>query len=187
MRLQPIVPSGLSRAVPRGGGSLAVGNYVVPEGTGAQVCVYARTYRIRSPLCAGMLKSKAVQRDPRYFSPRPESFWPERWMPEGHEHAAKQGDDFKLNTSAFVPFSFGSCSPSSCLASAVCSFQLTGPHNCAGRALALFEMRVVLAELVRRFDISLAKGMTAEVWEAGLREWSVLATGSLWVVLEERS
>jgi hypothetical protein len=48
-------------------------------------------------------------------------------------------------------------------------------------------MRDVLAELVRRFDFALAEGMTAEVWHAGLRDWHVLATGSLWVTIEERT
>jgi hypothetical protein len=43
MRLQPITPSGLPRTAPRGGGLLVVGDYVIPEGTGAQICSYART------------------------------------------------------------------------------------------------------------------------------------------------
>jgi len=47
-----------------------------------------------------MLAPAAVQRDPRYFSPDPEAFRPERWL-------ATEKANFTLNPLAFFPFSYG--------------------------------------------------------------------------------
>jgi cytochrome P450 len=54
-----------------------------------------------------MLTVKTVHRDARYFSPDPEAFWPERWLPEGPKLAESRGESFVHDTSAFAPFSFG--------------------------------------------------------------------------------
>jgi cytochrome P450 len=70
-----------------------------------------------------MLRSPAL--DPASFA-RPSQFEPERWLPErpdGDAHAAG------------VSMPFGS-----------------GPRICPGRSLALLEMRVVLATLIKNFD-----------------------------------
>jgi cytochrome P450 len=55
-----------------------------------------------------------VHRDPRYFSPDPTVFWPERWLPdEGPKTADARGQAFRLDTNAFNTFSYGA-SFSSC-------------------------------------------------------------------------
>jgi cytochrome P450 len=61
-----------------------------------------------------------------------------------------------------------------------------GPGNCAGRSLALHEMRTVLSTFVRRFDMRFAPGFEAADWAAQLRDVSNLARGRLPVVLSKR-
>jgi cytochrome P450 len=80
----------------------------------------------------------ASYRSPQNFG-RPDEFLPERWLsPE------KEGkDDSKI---AFNPFSLG-------------------PHNCPGQNLAWLELRLILARLVWRFDISIPPGVELPRWE----------------------
>jgi cytochrome P450 len=49
-----------------------------------------------------------VHRDPRYFAPDPEDFWPERWLPEeGPKVAKSRGQEFRLFQGAYMPFHYG--------------------------------------------------------------------------------
>ncbi|KAH8698046.1 sterigmatocystin biosynthesis P450 monooxygenase StcS [Phaeosphaeriaceae sp. PMI808] len=67
-----------------------------------------------------------MHRSAKYW-PRPDEFLPERWMVSaGHELHPQPG--------AWRPFELG-------------------PRNCVGQALALIELRVILACLVRDFDV----------------------------------
>ncbi|KAI3597833.1 cytochrome p450, partial [Moniliophthora roreri] len=127
LRLQPPVPTGLQRAPERGSGGKMIGTIFLKEGTAVQVPPYV------------------LHRDPRYFSPDPQKFWPERWI--------RAGEDPKivLELGAFVPFS-------------------SGPANCAGKRLALLELRVVLALLISRFELSFATGWDVRNWEKNLRD-----------------
>lgn len=161
---------------------MSIKQHVIPEGTGVQISTYACTFRTLST--GAYLTTRTVQRDPRYFAPYADAFWPERWVPEGRELAAKQGREFVLNAAAYAPFSIGSSE--SLRAKSRLSIY-TGPHNCAGRSIAYLEMRDALAELVRRFDIALAEGMTKELWQASVKDKFTLATGPLWVTLQQRS
>ncbi|KAF2445636.1 cytochrome P450 [Karstenula rhodostoma CBS 690.94] len=72
-----------------------------------------------------------------YHSPanfrNPDSFVPERWLPEGQQ---EYGSD---NKEVFNAFSYG-------------------PRNCLGKNLAYHEMRLVLATVMFSFDIELIKG-----------------------------
>lgn len=71
---------------------------------------------------------------PKLFH-RPESFVPERWLPSPScpaEYAADQ-------LSAVHPFSLG-------------------PRRCLGQALAMIEMRLILARLVWAFDMEAVPG-----------------------------
>lgn len=61
-----------------------------------------------------------------------------------------------------------------------------GPANCAGRALALHEMRTVLATLVRRFDFVFPPGYKAKDWIDQLKDRFLLIRGKLNVVITAR-
>jgi hypothetical protein len=62
-----------------------------------------------------------------------------------------------------------------------------GPTNCVGRALALHEMRTVLAVFVRRFDVRFEPGFQAQDWLDQLHDKGILARGRLDVVLSSRT
>ncbi|KDR74026.1 hypothetical protein GALMADRAFT_269528 [Galerina marginata CBS 339.88] len=144
LRLQPAVPTSVQRAPPKGSGGVFLGEIFIPEGTGINV----------PPYC--------LHRDPRYFSPRTEEFWPERWLIEKPEDP-----DFVLDLAAFIPFSFG-------------------PANCAGKSLAVLELRYLVTMLVRQFDMRFENGFTAGAWEKSLLDRFVIAKGPLPVVLSPR-
>lgn len=100
-------------------------------------------------------------RDPRYFSPRPDDFIPERWLGDTK-------DDFVTNLDAFIPFSFG-------------------PANCAGKNLAWVEMRMAVALLMQRFQMHFAKGFDPQTWEDTLEDCLVLKRGRLPVIVTLRA
>ncbi|KAL8287048.1 hypothetical protein RQP46_004054 [Phenoliferia psychrophenolica] len=80
----------------------------------------------------------AMHRDPKWFA-YPDEFRPERWMPDSGFQGAHE-------KKAFFPF-------------------LMGPFHCVGRNFALQEMRMTIATLVRRYDMSLAPGFDAAHFE----------------------
>jgi len=93
------------------------------------------------------LHTYSIHRDARYFH-TPEAFLPERWFSKG----APAGEH---NTAAFLPFSYG-------------------PTICAGKNLALMEMRLVLCWVLRRFRFSRAPGVAYEEWEGKIQDWFVV-------------
>ncbi|KAH8801238.1 high nitrogen upregulated cytochrome P450 monooxygenase 2 [Flagelloscypha sp. PMI_526] len=115
LRLFPSVLTQVGRTPPLGSGGMMVAGRFVPEGTTVYI----------SPMIYG--------RDPRYFSPRTEEFWPERWL--------KRSSDPTIvhNMEASIPFSAG----------------VTG---CVGRQLAYREMRALVAHIVQNFDLKFADG-----------------------------
>ncbi|KAH8106578.1 high nitrogen upregulated cytochrome P450 monooxygenase 2 [Phellopilus nigrolimitatus] len=161
MRLQPAVATSLQRAPEAGSGGKWVGDRFIPEGTAIVVPPYA------------------LHRDPRYFHPSPDAFWPERWlrssaMKDSQKKASeiltnsKSGDlEVITNTAAFIPFSYG-------------------PANCAGRSLALTELRMVVALIIQRFEVHFTDGYDPHEWEEKLEDWFTMKTGKLPVVLESR-
>ncbi|KAF9269320.1 high nitrogen upregulated cytochrome P450 monooxygenase 2 [Marasmius fiardii PR-910] len=134
LRMQPPVPTGLQRAPEPESGGKMVGSIFISEAT----AVYMPPY--------------AIHRDPRYFSPNPDVFWPDRWL--------STTKDVTLNQAAFIPYS-------------------TGPMNCVGKALAQVELRAVIATLVQRFDMDLEKGWDRSRWERELEDWFVMKKGVL--------
>ncbi|KIJ45855.1 hypothetical protein M422DRAFT_226922 [Sphaerobolus stellatus SS14] len=141
LRLQPPVPTSLQRAPAIGSGGKAVGNMFIPEGTAVVIPPYT------------------LHRDPRYFSPQPEKFWPERW--------AEKEQGIINNRSAFIPFSYG-------------------PANCAGKPLAMLELRFLMTTLVRKFDMSFDEGYDPDQWERDLKDRFVLSKGELPIKLSLR-
>ncbi|KAF8970540.1 cytochrome P450 [Flammula alnicola] len=142
LRLQPPLPTSLQRASTKSSGGKVVGDTFIPEGTAVIIPPYA------------------LHRHPAYFSPRPEEFWPERWLMQNDEQVI-------LNLGAYIPFSFG-------------------PANCAGKPLAMQELRYLTALLVRQFDITFESGFAPETWEKNLEDRFVLSKGPLPVVLTPR-
>ncbi|KAL5529716.1 hypothetical protein ACEPAG_5701 [Sanghuangporus baumii] len=144
LRLQPPVSTSLQRSPLEGSGGKWVAGRFIPE----NAAVYIPTY--------------VLHRDPRYFSPSPDSFIPERWLDnEGKD------EEYSMNAMAYIPFSFG-------------------PANCVGKNLALLEMRMVIAMIIQRFDVKLADGYTPQQWEEELKDYYVIKVGELPVVLKAR-
>ena len=79
------------------------------------------------------LKTKLTPKDPRAFI-RPDDFIPERWTTK---------PELILRKDVFVPFSYGA-------------------YNCAGKPLAMMQLRMVIAMLVRNFKLSFTPGEEAE-------------------------
>lgn len=157
LRLFPPVLSGSQRGVPRGGDGKFVGPYFLPEGTNAFVHTYS------------------LHRDPRNFSPSPDTFWPERWLKPEERAALPSFDSRSLDkfpivhdTRAFVPFSFG-------------------PMHCVGKQLACQELRMVVCAMMHRLNFSFAPGYDPESWERDLKDYFVATKGSLRVVLSPRN
>ncbi|CAA7262173.1 unnamed protein product [Cyclocybe aegerita] len=142
LRLQPPIASSLQRAPALGsGGKLLAPGLFIPEGTAVQVSPYI------------------FHRDPRYFSPRPDEFWPDRWI--------SKDPSLMLNRAAFIPFS-------------------VGPANCPGKPLAMMELRYITCLLVRTFDMSFADGYDHAHWEEGLFDHFVMLKGELPLKLQVR-
>ena len=100
-----------------------------------------------------------LQRDPRYFPTRPDTFEPERWLDE----SAYAGQF----ATAFIPFSFG-------------------PSNCVGRHLARKEMVTVMTLLLHKFDIEFSDGFDGQRWTESLHDYFVTARDPLLVKLQLR-
>ncbi|KAJ7174134.1 cytochrome P450 [Mycena crocata] len=144
MRLFPPLATSLQRAPAVGTGSKVLGrDFVIPEGTSVVVPPYT------------------MHRDPRYFSPSPDKYMPERWL-------SSDTTTFLVNEDAFIPFS-------------------AGPANCAGKNLAMLEIRMAVAYLLQAFEMRLADGYDPARWEADLQDYFVLQKGSLPVIVTSRA
>ncbi|KAL5498761.1 hypothetical protein ACEPAH_2116 [Sanghuangporus vaninii] len=165
MRLQPPVLTYLQRAPEAGSGGKWIGDHFITEGTAVIVPPYA------------------LFRNPAYFSPSPDTFWPDRWLHHNtvkrtpHSAASepkvslsKPESDSEVitNMAAFIPFSYG-------------------PAHCAGRALALTEMRMVVALLIQHFEFQFADDYDPNDWEEHLEDYFVLCNGPLRVKLTPRT
>jgi cytochrome P450 len=71
------------------------------------------------------------------------------------------------NTAAFIPFSFG-------------------PANCAGKNLALLELRTVISYIIRRFDLMFVEGYDVSRWDKEGEDYFVFQTGGLPIKLTQR-
>ncbi|KAF8140210.1 high nitrogen upregulated cytochrome P450 monooxygenase 2 [Boletus edulis] len=144
LRLQPPVSTTLQRAPARGTKGKLVGTHYIKEGTHIQVPPYV------------------LHRDPRYFYPRPDEFWPDRWILE-----TSDSQEFVLDRSAFIPFSMG-------------------PANCAGKSLAMLELRAVVSMFIMHFDMEFGDNFDPRVWMESLKDFFVLECGKLMVKLRVR-
>ncbi|TCD67925.1 hypothetical protein EIP91_011789 [Steccherinum ochraceum] len=153
LRLYPPVQCGLQRRVEKGSGGRMIGSHFVPEDT--QVSAHL-------PL---------LQRDPRYFYPLPDQFWPDRFLSQ-ETYTLPSGDTIRqdqliLERNLFQPFS-------------------TGPQNCAGRAIAQQEMRAVVCAILKKFNVEKAEGFDLNTWEKNVADYYVSHRGRLMVKLTAR-
>jgi len=154
LRLLPPILSGLQRAAEKGSGGRMIGPVFVPESNQAFVHTYS------------------LQRDPRYFSPLPESLIPERWLSEEERQALEpktfnSQTEFIHNTGAFIVFSLG-------------------PANCVGKNFAWLKLRMAVALLVSRFDMEFEPGYDPLKWYDGICDYFNTGKGVLPVRLSIR-
>lgn len=87
----------------------------------------------------------------RYF-PRATEFLPERWMEQDTE---KSGNPLIEDRRAWIPFGYGT-------------------HACGGRVLALEELKLVVARVVREFEIcfrqDLSRPFNYDDWVGGIKD-----------------
>jgi len=79
--------------------------------------------------------------DPRNFV-APDEFIPERWTTR---------PELVRNRAAFIPFS-------------------TGPYSCAGKALAMMELRSVVGRVIAEFDVRLDEGVDVSAYWEGIKD-----------------
>lgn len=119
-------------------------------------------------------------RDPKNFSPAPEAFWPDRFLPPEqrtrsppsnmtyNSAASKHSlEEVVVNMDAFIPFSLG-------------------PANCVGKNLALLELRLVPVLVLRHLNLRLTDGYNPDDWERDKEDWYVMKTSVLPVVVTPR-
>ncbi|THH00159.1 hypothetical protein EW026_g2323 [Hermanssonia centrifuga] len=114
----------------------------------------------------------SIHRDPKHFSPLPNAFWPDRWLsqekfvlPSGE---AISQDQVITERDVFLPFSLG-------------------PMVCAGKNVAMTEMRAVVCAVMQQFDIEIADRSCVDSWEDDVHEIFVTSRGTLPVLLKSRS
>ncbi|KAF8802455.1 cytochrome P450 [Phlegmacium glaucopus] len=154
LRLLPPVLSGSQRTPEKGTGGKMAGLIFVPEGTN----VFVPTY--------------CIHRDARCFSPFPDSFLPERWLPEDQRLALEpkvfnSQNEYIHNTTAFLAFSIGQA-------------------NCAGKNLAWMEMRMLVCLMISRLDIKPDPSYKPNQWYDDLCDYFVMMRGSLPTLISSR-
>ena len=110
-----------------------------------------------------------MHRDPANFSPSPEAFLPERWLPSWADALGTGAGAaaYVHNEAAFIPFSYG-------------------PMNCVGKGLAMQEMRTAICAILQRFEVRAREGWVLGEYEGRFRDYFVTVRGHLPVVLEVR-
>ncbi|KAK1231866.1 hypothetical protein PQX77_005003 [Marasmius sp. AFHP31] len=148
LRVFPPVLTNCTRVVSKGSGGKVICGHFIAEGTQVQV----------PPV--------GVHYNPDNFSPSPEAFIPERWIPKEAE-ALFKGLTVNMKMEAFIPFSYG-------------------PAICIGKHLAMLEMMMVLIMLIQKFDFEFAPGFDWKDWPE--KKVDVLATrdAPLQVVVKPR-
>ncbi|KAF5870852.1 putative benzoate 4-monooxygenase cytochrome p450 protein [Botrytis fragariae] len=91
--------------------------------------------------------------DERYF-PQGKSFIPERWTRERPE--------LVRDRRAYIPFGYG-------------------VHSCVGKTLALHELRLVIARIVRTFDIQFGHSHDDVIFEREWKDYMAVEVGNLWI------
>lgn len=91
--------------------------------------------------------SYSIHRDPKIWGEDFETYRPERWF---------EGDQAAMNK-AFNPYSVGPRYVAYFPLSVYCSFLTLFCSACVGRNLAAMELQIIIASIMRRFDLVLEK------------------------------
>lgn len=139
LRLRPAVLVAGSRETPAGG--IQIDEVHIPGNTNVLVPIYH------------------IQRDPRYWK-QAEEFIPERW-----------GDrrvEMETDKAPYFPFLFGKYQGSPFSVFPGCFQDLSnacsGAYTCPGKNVANMSLRIALAKLVLKYDISFAPGEDGEAF-----------------------
>ncbi|KAF7335410.1 hypothetical protein MVEN_02193800 [Mycena venus] len=141
LRLHPPVPTNGTRQVHLHQPRRIIAGRVIPEGTS----VYLPPY--------------SLHRNPDYYFPHPDKFFPERWLADSKFE--------KHDVTAFIPFSLG-------------------PANCVGQKFAKRELFMVLSIMFKSFDLRFADGFNSEAWPGTRKDFFVTTRGPLLVNLTPR-
>ncbi|KIW97748.1 uncharacterized protein Z519_01332 [Cladophialophora bantiana CBS 173.52] len=101
-----------------------------------------------------------VQRSPKNFT-KPLEFVPERW------DDTQRDPTWNHNPQAWIPFQ-------------------TGAYACAGKQLALNELRLLVAMIVHNFDVILQNDFDHEAFESSIQSFQSLVMGPLPVLIKSR-
>jgi cytochrome P450 len=102
----------------------------------------------------------ALHRNPENFT-EPLRFAPERWSD------ATRDPSWKHDVRAFIPFTGGT-------------------FSCAGRALALLELRLFCARVLKRFNFVMPKDFDNDAFFAVVKSYQSLFKGALPLIVESR-
>ncbi|KIX08100.1 uncharacterized protein Z518_02755 [Rhinocladiella mackenziei CBS 650.93] len=109
---------------------------------------------------------KAVHRNPKLFSPDPNSFRPERWIlasePHGHESSAEKLKEMERNNDLVFGY---------------------GKYQCLGKPVAFMELNKVFVELLRRFEFEVRDPLN--LWDT--RCCGTHLQKDMWVVVRKRA
>lgn len=168
LRLIPAVPSGNPRVTPPEGLIIPLANQngktedlFIP----GDVDVYVPPYW--------------VHRDPKIF-PDPEAFIPDRWVSENHDKLATEGSVSEKREKSYTigPKEMDAFFP----------FQV-GQYACAGKHLAMWEMRSFLARLALGFGFGFAGPSAIDAgaaFDQGMRDTFTITLEPLWLSFKER-
>lgn len=158
MRVMPPGPNGMQRRTNKGGHT--VDGVFIPEFT--QVCTsfIEPPFRTNSNPPQVSSNTIALAHDPKNFTD-PLSFIPDRW------NDAVRDATWKHDVRGFLPFTGGT-------------------FSCAGRALAMVEMRLFCTRLMRRFDILMPDDFDHDAFMGGVRSYQSLFKKPLPLIIKAR-
>jgi cytochrome P450 len=102
-----------------------------------------------------------LHHDARYWT-KPTEFIPDRW------DESKRDPTWNHDTRAYIPFT-------------------SGTFSCAGKALAMLELRLLITTLVKRFDIVMADDFNHKKFFDDVRSYMTIVKGALPLKIQKRT